>query len=118
MDTELLRLSDLLTQAASASAAPSPATPYHRPASRDARPSSAAAAHQAPPPPAAAVHAVSGVQLHSSLAKELSALDALFARWQAGEHSGPCALGREHSPLCRHCALVAAVDESQSCSSR
>lgn len=87
MDSELLRLSDLLTGAAPTSGGgpPGPATPGFGTARRSARPSSAAAAApEAGLPSSVAAHEL-GVQLHSSLAKELSALDALFARWQAGE---------------------------------
>lgn len=86
MDSELLRLSDLLTAAAPASAAPGPATPGFGTARRPARPSSAATAAAAEPglPSPTTAHE-QGVQLHSSLAKELSTLDALFAHWQAGE---------------------------------
>jgi hypothetical protein len=83
MESELLRLSDLLTGARPSSAAPGPATPGFGTARRPARPSSAAAAAAEPGLPSTATAQETGVQLHSSLAKELSALDALFARWQA-----------------------------------
>lgn len=88
MESELLRLRDLLTAPAPASAVPGPATPGFGTARRPARPSSAAAAAAAQPglPSAAATHEL-GVQLHSSLAKELSTLDALFAHWQAGKQN-------------------------------
>ena len=78
MDSDPLRLSDLLMGPAPASGAPPPATPGAAFGTTARRPLSAAAA-----PP-------SGAQLSSSLAKELSALDALFARWQAGEWPASC----------------------------